>query len=204
MDAHFEAFIGATGSGKTTRLKKRWPRRAKRTLIWSPKERKDNYAALHKGTVICRTAGEVLAVLSKAGKRKPFHIVVIPTLKRKQDEALFSIVCKMVLAVEKVIMGVDELHSVTRPSWAPEGWVQLCFMGRESGVWVFGSSQRPASVDKAFMGSLSYADVGRLPYDDDVKAMAKVIGVPAAEVAALLGYQSISRDMLTGEVVRNL
>ncbi len=202
-EASFVGILGATGCGKTTELKKRLAKkRRSRTLVWSPKEALDNYADLYSGSVIVRTASEVMAALKAAGKRGRFHLVFQPTLDQKRDTALFDIVCKMLLASGNLTLVVDELHSVTQPSNAPHGWRKLNFMGRGYGVEVFGLSQRPASVDKAFMGSLSFIHVGRLPHPPDQKAVAEILGVDRGEVAALTGYKAIQKDMLTGKITR--
>lgn len=207
-EAHFEAIIGATGCGKTTELKRRLgklPARTKRrTFVWSPKEPIDKYAAMFPGSVVVSTATEVLEHLNAAGSKGAFHLVFIPTLNQKKDMRLFDVVCKMLMVAGNLVLVAEELHSVTTASYAPDGWRKLNFMGRGYGVYVLGLSQRPASVDKAFMGSLSFVHVGRLPHPDDQKAMAKVLGVGWHEVAALVGYQAIQRNMLTGEVVRRL
>lgn len=206
LEAAFVGIIGATGCGKTTELKKRLAKlpkkKQRRVLIWSPKEEQDNYAALYASSVIFKSAADVMATLKKAGKEGKFNIVFTPTLNRKKDEALFDVVCKMVLAVGNCILIVDELHSVTTPTRAPDGWVKINFMGRGKGVHVFGLSQRPASVDKAFMGSLSALHVGRLPNPPDQKVMAEFLGVDHYEIGNLTGYQAIQRNMLTGEIVR--
>lgn len=203
LEAIFVGILGTTGCGKTTELKKRLAKKKRsRTFIWSPKEPLDNYAALYAGSVVVRKASEVLDLLAKAGKRGSFHIVFQPTLDQGRDMALFDVVCKMLLAAGNLTFVVDELHSVTQPGNAPHGWRKINFMGRGYGIEVFGLSQRPASVDKAFMGALSFIHVGRLPHPPDQKSCAEVLGVDRAEVAALSGYQAIQKDMQTGKITR--
>src|SRR3989338_361284 len=200
--AHFVAIIGATGCGKTTELKKRLnAKRRTRTLIWSPKESLDNYSAYYPGTISTRSVAEVLQVVKAAGKGG-FHVVFVPTLNQKKDMAAFDVFCKIALAAGNLTLVVEELHSVTQASNAPDGWRKINFMGRGFGVHVFGLSQRPASVDKAFMGSLSFIHVGRLPHPPDQKAVAEIIGIDRSEIAALSGYQAIQKDMITGKVTR--
>lgn len=203
QEARFEAILGATGSGKSTQLRARLgTKKRPRVLCWSPKEALDNYAAFFgAGAVVARTTSEVLQAVKKAGAGK-FCIVFAPSLVRKQDEAAFDVFCKIALAAHNLTMIVEELHSVTTPSRAVDGWAKLCFMGRGYGVEVFGLSQRPASVDKSFMGSLSFCHCGRLPYPEDQKTMSKTIGVDVAEIAELTGYKAIQKDFLTGKVKR--
>jgi len=201
--ARFEAIIGATGSGKSHELKRRLKlRKRRRILCWSPKEIIDNYAAFLDGATVCRTTSEVLKIVGGAGKRGAFCVVFVPTLSRKADEAAFNVFCKIALAAGNLTMIVEEVHSVTTPSRAVDGWAKLNFMGRGYGVEVFGLSQRPASVDKAFMGSLSFCHCGRLPYPEDQKTMAKTLGITAAELARLTGFDAIQKNFVTGEICR--
>ena len=200
--AHFVAIIGATGCGKTTELKKRLnAKRRTRTLIWSPKESLDNYSAYYPGAISTRSVAEVLQVVKAAGKGG-FHVVFVPTLNQKKDMAAFDVFCKIALAAGNLTLVVEELHSVTQASNAPDGWRKINFMGRGFGVHVFGLSQRPASCDKAFMGSLSFLHVGRLPHPPDQKAIADVIGIDRAEIGNLTGYQAIQKDFQTGKITR--
>lgn len=203
-EAKVTGLMGATGCGKSYRLKKLMAKPARRrTLIWSPKEKIDRYADMYPGTVICRTAGQVLAVLRKAGKG-PFHIVFVPTLNRAKDEAMFGAVCKFALAAMNVTMVVEEAHTVTKPSWAPDGWSELVMMGRGYGAELFVLSQRPASVDKDFFSNMSSLSCGRLNFDDDVKVIAKSLRVPVSEVMALTGFDYIERNISTGAITKSL
>ncbi len=201
--ASFHAILGSPGGGKTTHLVKQLNRRRrKRTLIWSPKEAIDNYAGLYPGSVVCTTATQVLDVLRAAGAKGGFHIVVKPRLSRKDDEKLFHVVCKMALAAGNLTFVAEELHTVTRPSWAPDGWSELVFMGRGYGVEIFGLSQRPASMDKDFLSVVSSVHTRRLSLVEDAKTVAKTIGVKPEEVIGMSGFMWIERDNLTGKVAR--
>lgn len=196
------AIMGSTGSGKSFFLRRLLAKRKRRrTLIWSPKEAIDNYAALYTGSLVVSSAVEVLDALRKAGKGE-VHIVFKPRLIRRVDEAQFGAVCKLAMAARDMTVIVEEMHTVTRPSWAPDGWSELIMMGRGYGAEVFGLSQRPASVDKDFFGNLSMIHVGRMAYDDDAKVVARALAVKPQDVMALTGYQWIERDILTGKITR--
>lgn len=201
-EAQFVAILGATGCGKSTELKKRLGKGRRRTIIWSPKEPLDNYAAFYPGTSVCSTVSEVLQIVSDAKKTGCFHVVFIPTLNQKKDTAMFDVVCKIALAAGRIVLVVEELHTVTQASFAPDGWRKLCFMGRGFGVEVFGLSQRPASVDKSFMGSLSFIHAGRMPHPPDQKAVAEIMGIDRSEISAISGYGAIQKDMFTGKITR--
>lgn len=204
IEAEIVGIFGTTGCGKTHELKRRLgkPKR-RRTLFWSPKEAIDNYAAFYPKSVIVRTASEVLEVLRRAGKSGEFHMVFVPPFDQKKDESLFHVVCLMILAAQNITLIVDELHTVTTPTNPPNGWKKLNLMGRGFGVKIFGISQRPALVDKAFIGSLSTLVVKRLSYPEDQKTLAKALGLPAADVANLTGYQFYEKNFLTGKITKN-
>lgn len=196
------AIMGATGCGKTTVLRAELAKKKrKRTIIWSPKEAIDNYAALYAGSVVVSSSAEVLKLV-KAARKGEFHIVFKPRLVRKVDEAQFGMVCKIAMAAKNVTFIADELHTVTRPTWAPDGWSELIMMGRGYGTEVFGLSQRPASVDKDFFSNCSVVHTGRLGFDDDAKALAKSLRVPFNDVMNLHGFQWIRTDKLTGKTTR--
>lgn len=200
--AKVTAILGATGCGKTTTLRALLAKpKRRRTIIWSPKEPIDNYAALYAGSVVVNSASEVLRLVKAAG-RGEFHIVFRPRLNREVDQAQFGAVCKIAMAARDVTVVVDELHTVTRPSWAPDGWSELIMMGRGYGCEVFGLSQRPASVDKDFFSNASMIHTGRLAFDEDAKAVSKALTVPWQDVMGLTGFQWIRRDILSGKVTR--
>lgn len=205
LPAHFVGIIGATGSGKTTELRRqfaRLPAKAKRrVIVWSPKEPIDRYAELFDG-VLVRTVSELLDYVKRAGRAGAFRLVFVPTLNQKKDMALFDVICKIALAAGNLCLIAEELHTATTASYAPDGWTKINFMGRAYGVYVFALSQRPASCDKDFWASLSFLHCGRLPYPEDQKAMARTMNIPQAEIAALTGFQAIQRNMQTGETKR--
>ena len=63
--AQFCGVFGATGTGKSTYLRALLAKRRKRLLVWSPKEKKDNYAGLVGGQLV-RTAGGRALYFSRA------------------------------------------------------------------------------------------------------------------------------------------
>lgn len=199
--AKIHAIMGSSGGGKSTHLRKLLARpKRRRTIIWSPKEVKDRYIDMYPGSVLCTSSMDVYRVLQGAGPKGEFHVVFRPRLARKDDERQFHVVCKMALAVENVTFVAEELHTVTRPTWAPDGWSELVMMGRDFGIEIFGLSQRPSSMDKDFLGNCSTIHTRRLSYPDDAATVAKSLGAKAAEVGALHGYMWMERDNLTGKI----
>ena len=201
--AEIHAVMGSSGGGKTTQARgKIMKKKRRRTIVWSPKEPGDNYASWWPGSVICTTVAEVLAVVKTAGARGTFHIVFRPSLRRKADEAQFNAVCLIALAAKQLLFVVDELHTVTKPSHSVDGWGKLVMMGRGYGIEIWGMSQRPASMDKDFLGNASTIHTRRLGYPEDAVAVAKSLGVKPAEVSALSGYMWIERDNRSGKITR--
>lgn len=199
--AKVTVILGATGCGKTHYLRGQLARpRRRRTIIWSPKEPIDNYADMYPGSIVVRTVEAVLRIAKAAGRKGEFHLVFYSRLNRASDEAQFGAVCKIAMAARDVTMVVDECHTVTRPSWAPDGWSELVMMGRGYGAEIFALSQRPASMDKDLMGNSSRIRTGRLAFPADAKAVAATLNVPWQQVMALTGFQYIERDCLTGKV----
>jgi len=200
QQARIYAFLGSSGCGKTTAMLKMLARpKRHRTLVWSPKEVIDNYAGRWPGSVVVRSAMEVLNALKAAGKGE-LHLVFVPPIERKARERLFDATCQIALKARNLSFIAEELHTVTRASWAPDGWTELVSMGRGYGIEVMGCSQRPASMDKDFLGNCSLVRVGRLSYPEDCKTVSKSLGVPVAQVAGLVGYKYIQRDMGTGAI----
>jgi hypothetical protein len=203
LKPEIHAVMGSAGGGKTTHVRKLvMKRKRRRTIIWSPKEPVDNYAAWYPGTVSCTTAAQVLEHVKAAGPKGEFHIVFVPSLIRKRDEAQFNAVCLIAFHARNLTFLVDELHTVTRPQHACDGWSKLVMMGRGYGIEVWGMSQRPANMDKNFLGNASTIHTRRLSEPEDAKTLARSLGVKADDVSALSGFMWIERNKLTGQMTR--
>lgn len=193
LAADFAAFFGKTGSGKSYALLKKyreWQRKKKRQVIaWSPKEPLDNYASALKCQAYTEMAQFVKAV--RAGR----NAVFTPPLDRVAAEPAFDLFCRLAFAVAPLIVIVEEMHTITRPTGGVPYWHKITQMGRGYGVAVLGASQRPAHVDKDFFGALSYAHCGTLLYVEDAKTAAGLLLCHHSEIMALSGYQYKSRTM---------
>lgn len=183
------AVLGASGSGKSTFIKReiRKPAVKRRLLIWDPMR---EYGA-HGRTVT--TAGELVEAI---GAEK-FAIVFQPSGDPKLRVRQFDLVCRAALAAGRLTLVVEELRFVTTPSRAPLGWAQVCLTGRHAGLTVYGASQRPASIDKDFLGNCTRIRTGRLAYPADEKAVAAAARVDVSEIpTAPLEFLEI--DLTTG------
>jgi hypothetical protein len=87
----------------------------------------------------------------------------------------FAIVCKIAFACGSLVLLAEELSDVTTPSYAPPAWRQITTQGRHKGLTVLGAAQRPALIDKTFLGNCTRIRCGALVYAADRTAMAAAL-----------------------------
>lgn len=166
--AHCVAILGKSGSGKSTIVKRRLAKEnPKRLVIWSPDEDIDNYKNLTGGLVV-RTIPELIAVI----KKPMFKVTFWCSMEDKTRRAQFNYFCELIFAVGNCTALFEELAGVTTPSFAPTAWKVLSTRSRKKGVLLYGTSQRPAQIDKDFLGNTSEIYIGALKYPNDRKACA--------------------------------
>lgn len=182
------AVLGSSGSGKSTFIKRTLTKGNPRLMIWDP--------MCEYGGDVCESAAALLAGL----KAKKFRLVFRPSSSPSQRLAQFDFFCRAALAARNLTVVVEELRFVTTPSRAPLGWAQVCLTGRHHGLTVYGISQRPASIDKDFLGNCTRIRTGRLAYPEDVKAVSKVLGIPTGNVEKLKPLEWLEKDMATGRM----
>lgn len=189
------ALFGARGSGKSTAAKAFLAKHGGSAIVWDTMDEYDAHA---------RTVGSLVELLTAAGAARaagaPFMLRYVPRGTDAELTLRFEAFCKAAYALGELVLVVEELQRVTRPSWAPASWSDCTLRGRHRQVGIIGISQRPASVDKNFFSNATVVRSGRLNFADDVSCMANVLQVPAARIGALLPFHYIERNMLTGEV----
>jgi len=191
--AEIIAVMGMTGTGKTQWLMQRLQRpRRRRLMVWSPKEAIDNYAGRFGGQVVT-SATQALLLVQTAGKN-PFCLIFKPPGARKPDTKLFGVFCEMARLSGNLTVIVEELHTVTQPSSAPDGWSKLCLMGRGYGIEIFALSQRPASCDKDFFGNCTLYHTGRLGYEEDAKVLGRLLNMAPTEIMSLPDLHYLERE----------
>jgi hypothetical protein len=195
--AHIEAVLGASGSGKSSYVKSLMQRKLPaRLIVFDPEGEWGEF-----GTVTNRL-DDVLQGAKAAGQKGPMRTVFVPSPDPATAVKQFDTICRIAFHWERCTFIVDELKSVTSPSRSPVGWGMLTGRGRKRGIVIYGLSQRPASIDKDFLGNCNYVRSGRLTYSEDQRAVARVLGVPESEIGALPDLGWIRRDMATGETKR--
>lgn len=171
--AKIHAVIGASGTGKSSYIKAELLKKYKRLLIWSPLEETDDYAGFCGGVVVRGSIRELVAQI----KAKAKAIVYVPTGDDKEVKRQFDLFCRVVWEVEGSTVLVEELSRVTMPSWSPPAWRNLSTAGRHRGLTLIGVSQRPANIDKDFLGNCTEVRCYRVNYDNDAKVMADAMSL---------------------------
>lgn len=166
--AKIHAVIGASGTGKSSYIKGELLRRYSRLIIWSPLEETDQYAGFCGGVVI---KGRITALVA-AVKSDAKAIVFVPTGSDADVKKQFDQFCRIVWEMEGATVLIEELSRVTMPSWSPPAWRNLSTAGRHKGLTLIGTAQRPASIDKDFLGNCTEVRCYRVNYENDAKVMA--------------------------------
>ena len=195
--AHIEAVLGGTGTGKSSYVKQQLRKRPpKRLLVFDPEEEWGEFGR------VTGSLQDVIAGCEAAKATGGLRIVFVPSPDPATAMKQFDVFCRIAFAAERTKFVVDELKLVTTPSRSPVGWGMLTGRGRKRGIEIYGLSQRPASIDKDFLGNCTAVRTGRLTYRADQEAVAKVLGVPESEIASLPDLAWIRRDMATGQLTR--
>lgn len=194
-NASIVAVMGASGSGKSTFIKRAVAKaRPARLLIWDPMREYGEFGqAVH-------ALGDLVVKVTEGGKRNRFNLVFQPSNDEKTRAKQFDIFCGIAMAVGQCVVVVEELKFVTKPSWAPLRWSTVTMQGRHKGLKVIGASQRPASIDKDFLGNCTVIHTGRLAYAEDVRAVAKGMQIEESQIAALKPLEWIEKNMQTGQL----
>lgn len=179
--ADIRAVLGAPGTGKSHYLKAELAKE-KRVLVWDMEDEYTDIPAV--------SLAQLPAALHRAGQG-PFRFRVIPAADAAIRQVEFDLFCRTAMAVGKLMLLAEELRFVTQPSKAPAGWASVTLRGRKRGVKVIGASQRPASIDKDFLGGATLIRCGALGYPEDRKAVAAVMGIDAALIEKLEGFEVI-------------
>lgn len=195
--AHIEAVLGASGSGKSSYVKGEVRRdKPARLLVFDPDAEWGEFGRQFT------SVQDVINAFRAAGQDGPARVVFVPSPDPKTAVTQFDVICRIAFAAERLTFVVDELKLVTTPSRSPVGWGMLTGRGRKRGIRIYGLSQRPASIDKDFLGNCSFVRTGRLMYDDDAKAVARCVRTTPDELLELADLAWVRRDCRTGEIKR--
>lgn len=194
--ASITAVLGASGSGKSRSIKTFLDaENIQRLLIW------DMEAEYSKFAKPVTNSNQLIDILQ--GHKKFKIAYQIPDNDPRVDyKAEFDRFCGLAKKVGNLTVVVDELRFVTSPVHAPRAWSNVAMRGRHAGLSVIGASQRPASIDKDFLGNCTQITTFRLVYPDDRIAVAKAMNEPVTSVEALQEFECLTKNMVTGECVK--
>lgn len=170
------AYIGATGSGKGVSIREALRKlKARRMLIWDP---------LGEYGEFC-TVVDTLGAVAQRAKASAFKVSYWPGPDATTYPEKFALFCRIAFAAGDLVMLVEELGDVTSASYAPQPWKRCTTQGRHRGLKIIAATQRPAKVDKDFLGGCTYIRCFTLRYPVDRQAMAQVLDVPNLLISGL-------------------
>lgn len=181
------AALGARGTGKSA-----WAcqlpeyTKVSRLAVWDLMRE-----PAHKALPGTESLGEFVRQL----KAPSFRIAFYPSRDDAVRAGQFDLWCRAMLAAGKLTALVEELAFVTSPYKSPAGWKEMCLLGRHAPhrLTIIGTSQRPAQVDKDFLGNADVIHCGRLVAKGDSQAAAEVLGVDRRELMQLADLAWIER-----------
>ncbi len=186
--------ISTSGGGKSTWLKARPEiKRARRLLAWDPDE---EYNLPHY-----RSAPEFLAAVKAAGSG-PIRAALSVDPTREAFEWWAGVVFAVASSDRPSVALAEEIADVTTVSKASKRWGMLCRRGRKYGVTIYAVTQRPEECDKTIYSQAAYKWVGFIEDENTIKRVARVVKVPAEEVAALEPLQFILKGPGPGNIER--
>ena len=182
--ADVRAYLGKTGGGKTTALLHDINTlNPARMIVWDYKHEYKMQSFSCIDTLYDHVCENKTFQLS-------FHVDQLNRENRARD---FDFICDLAYAARACLV-VEELQFVTEASRAPDAWSRVCTTGRKVGMIVMGTSQRPARMDKDFLGNCSHITCCGLGYEDDAATVAKSLpGITPQQLMDLAPGQGVRR-----------
>lgn len=177
--ADIQAVLGASGTGKSHYVKGAIAK-DRRLLVWDIEDEYPDLPALSLSQLPQAFAG-----------RKPCRAKFICSADGSTRAREFDLFCRIAFAAGNLRLVAEELRFVTTASRAPDGWAAITLRGRKRGIRTIGTSQRPAQIDKDFLGNCTLIRCGALEYPEDRKAVAPILRASLDEIAALSGFRAL-------------
>lgn len=184
--AQIWAVVGASGCGKGLWMKDRLRKlKPKRLIILDTKNENEEFGELMP----------TLADVARAAFGKQFRVRYIPRgLTKKQRQAEFETLCRIVQAAKNCTFVIEELGRYTTPSYAPPAWADCCNDGRHDGLHIIAASQFPAQVDKSFLGNATVIHCGYLGEENHRKVVAQKMDIDPVRIKELLNLHYLHFD----------
>ena len=188
--------VGSSRSGKTQKALDEL-KRHDRVLVWDV-----------EGHYECDYRATNQADFSSAVGRSIGHPVTIAYTGSLKDFDYFCAVAFWWVKVNSHLgapcaVVAEETADVTSPNKAPEAYGILLRRGLKYGVDIFAITQRPAESDKTSVGNASVVHICRMNLPIDREYMARMTGVPLAEIEVLAADQDAGKfDYITVDTGR--
>ncbi len=185
--------IGATGSGKSTRCKMDIQQRGlPRVIVW-------DWMREYERLPVAKTLAGLHTGMTSAQR---YAVRFLPSYDTATRQQQFDAFCALALAVGDVAILCEELSKVVRANGSCEGYERVITEGRHRRLKVYGTSQRPALIDKTSISQATRLYCGNLEFEADVKAMTAILKVPADDIQALGPWDYIERHRETKQLYR--
>jgi hypothetical protein len=198
-DLQLWAVVAASGTGKGVWIKRQLRRiKPRRLAIW---DFKDEYGEVTGGATMSGCLADVRARMKEAGADGPAAIRYAP--RGGGDKSIrreFEAFCELVYAWEHCLFVAEELAMVTTPGWAPAAWRKMCTSGRHARVHIIGVTQRPALVDKSFLGNTTLMHAGPMRERSDRLTIARAMDIDEGRLNALVKFQWLEKSFDSGQV----
>lgn len=194
--------FGARGTGKNAWVLQELARmKPTRLVIWDYK----HDPSMEKLGTAVRSMPELIRALSAPS----FKLRYLPTFTNL--DAQFDLFCKACKAAGCLVMVVDELPEVVKPSHAPAGWKTCLNVGRDYKVgarrcWltIIGIGQSPMEVDKTFVNNLDVLHTGRLGSKSAAQRLADQLAIDYRELLTMPDLHWIERRHGQTELARGV
>lgn len=206
-NADVTVFIGSTGTGKSSGIKDAVQEfRGRLMLVWSALEDTDDYAHFIRGMVFRDMALFARAAATGAGR----YVFWTAAEDRPGMEKDFDRFCLIAYKsnpshdMGNVLVLAEELSDVTRAGSSPMYWRKLSTQGRHKGLKIIGASQRPALMDKTFLGAATKFRCYRLNAASDAKVMCDLMHVAPEDITSLEKFHYFQRDTESGKTEKGI
>jgi len=164
--------IGATGSGKSTRIKADIDlSKPARLVIIDPMHEYEGIPAFRR-----------IDELARAMQAPSFRVRFLPSDDPKVAREQFDLICRLCMAVRRCSLLAEELSAFVRANGGGPGWTAVMTRGRHAELTLYGSSQRPSLIDKTALSQATRLYCGNLEFADDLEVMAKMLSTPLQRV----------------------